>query len=293
MLFEIFPITKPFIPRPPDFARVARSVNLDISGSKLHFKLPKHKSDYSQERPVVAKADLYDFTRYKVDIEKDRQYLPLLSRAWRMNGPLFHENVGELFFFCGIEYCEENDQSSSFFQYEILENIVLDKVRNEYGRNENTFYHGQQIHSAPHKWQVIQLGDHPAVQFEIHREYGKYRYYVAHYPITHNHYLIFMMKDNSQWRRNKNDKPVVDTKPIDHFFSQIMDSVSIQLSDVAQAQKDTIDARYPDQQYTPYRAPEKWTTDEQDKEYAEHCEWLKELKALSESGKNGTFKAES
>ncbi|CAM3826616.1 hypothetical protein PAHA111176_22140 [Parendozoicomonas haliclonae] len=262
---------------------------MDVSGTLLELSLPQHKSDTTKELTAVRQSDIHNFSRYEGDSAQGDIYLSLLARSWKLNGPLFHQKAGELFLFCGVQYFDGGSQEHSLFQYEVLENVVLEHAKKRYGTDDGDFYHGQQRNSAPHDWKVVQINDEPAIQYNVLRDYGRYRYLSTVYPISHNHYLRFELKDNSQLLRDRGDEPVVDSGPIDDFFSQIVQSITIKLSDVAQAQREVISNRYPEQKYTSSREPEKWATAAQDAEFAEHCQWQGQLKGLMEARENGTF----
>ncbi|MCL6269335.1 hypothetical protein M3P05_05170 [Sansalvadorimonas sp. 2012CJ34-2] len=280
MAFEILPITKPYRPKVPDFDRVAKPIKFDISGTQLSLKLPVHKPDYSEELFPKPSYDIHDLSRY----EKVGNYLSLsiLARAWKLKGPLFHENAGELFFWCGVTFVEGCDLENSLFSHEVFEEAVLKCTRSEWGEGYGNFKNGCQINRAPVNWKIITLADFYALQFEIYRDFSQSRIIQTFIPLTHSHFLCFMLRDNTLFIQDKGDRHLIDQDPINHFFEKILDSISIDLSEVSKSQKQIIEDRFRNQKYSAHRLPEKWTTEEQDKEYEEHLRGWEEIVRLSQ-----------
>jgi len=242
--------TTPCTPKGPSF-RQAKKHQVVIGGNAVEFKLPASNPRSCDQR--IKPKRHYDLNHLQsVRYSSDKEgwlYSPIAKQIWNFYGPWFLGWMASAN--CNMGVIEKNEPSNtSFFHPRTFENAIFELMAFQYDERISDNYEDQ-LYFAPHQWRALEHYPVPAAHFLALNNHDKQ-------PVFHNrHHLIFPISDNHlvgfmfslhrrwKWVDNKaveNNDEWLPLEPMETLIKHIIDSVSVELSPQAEAQKQAAQA---------------------------------------------------
>lgn len=237
-------------PKGPSF-NTARKVRINIAGTEIEFRAPKHRPRHSNrentepkqkyERRQLNFLSKYDEEDIALGRKDNWEEMLLLWRSWAFNGPWFTGTLGELSLSLRLIRPINYAQQFSLFHPRAMEMIIGDYLTFLYGHRLNKFRNNIQEYMAPLDWQP--LNNLPvnvaSMRVESH-DFTPYRRNsrMIYFPIADDIMVLFSF-DPSRLKnlpKAEMDK-LVNPKPMYDMIDNIINSIQLKLSPEAQSQQ--------------------------------------------------------
>lgn len=272
-------------PQGPKFSS-ARALKFSLAGTEVTLRLPRHRSGYRSQEQLKPKAGPLDISQsstsyYNQGVMQDNRWRQRLvaSRSWGFWGPWFTGARGEVTFSASILVPDNVDTSVSFFHPKVFESMVADYLTALYGRRIGSL---GALYEGPINWKPL----------DIHSVLVASFYVLAHHTGDSNTRMLllpigdcqllkcsFSIDQHSSGSQKEKDQ-TVDRSTMEKLVQDIIDSLEITLSPDAQAQQRKALKDCDNPQLCETFPPLKWTTDEQDAQWAEQKRLRQELADL-------------
>ena len=262
------------VPKGPLFPFTSH-LDFTVFGNRLQVRVPWHWSKYEGRKALSAPRrydkDTADFRPFNTDVVMDNSWQvdSIMHRSWAFYGPWFSGALAELSMSVAILTPTEPKPGVSFFHPRAFEGAVGDFLTFRYAKSVS---HGCSDWLAPMDWSVITT--QPCVAASL--------WVVANEEVTYpskerrvflplgDQYLLTFSFDIQRSAAGSSAEidNLIDPRPQLDLMTRILDSLVITLSPEAQAQqaKALQGVDHPALRTT--FPPIKWTTTEQDAEWA-------------------------
>lgn len=275
-------IKKPCSPYGPKFDQ-ASLVSFRLNETKVNLHLPPpSKSKFGKHLLPDKTYNIYQNSQFYTEVDTPNlPRLNLLHYRWAFYGPSFTGNVAELSCVIAVIAPKPDHPEYSLFKPRDFEKHIETTVRQVY-EHEDYIDIGKASWNLPVDWKIINNLGIPSISFEALPEYGGERYRVVLIPISHDRYLrIYFDFYKETTGSYKEVEAMIDSTEMNALADDIISSIRIELSEKAQAERQSILEQYPDQTLSNYVAPYKFTTPEQDEQWKRYKKIVDEAKALN------------
>jgi len=277
-------IKKHCTPVGPSFKR-ARHWQFGVERTQIEFRTPKHQPWLKGNKPILPhyKQSLYKDLIFRSEynegfhIADQWRGAELFAHRWRFKGPWFTGVVAELSLYMAILRPNEPNPDSSYFHPRAFEQTVGDYLTNKYGGRKS---HGAAKFIAPLNWQPLSHLPVPAVRLQVActeifapEPPDEYLFF----PIGDQYlvYMVFIPHRRGGGTQAERDA-LISKAPLYELIDNIVNSLNVSLSPEAQAQQQKALAGLEDTSLIETFPPIKWTTPEEDAEWARYREESKE-----------------
>ena len=227
------------VPEGPNFTR-AQPVRIDVEGTELRFRSPKHDVDSKRLTPVNPEQHytLDNIYRRSYTREHDTRDTPnriealqLFERYWSFYGPWLTGPQASLKMSLFLLMPRDFDRSFSLYHPRVFEHFVGEYLTSIFGHHRNM--EGNPRYQAPVNWRPLTNWPAPAARLEV----------LPTSPISTSHdlFLFFTLSDQvlayarfTPGRYSSEVKAEVDKRisaaPMLELTDQIIDSFSLTLS---------------------------------------------------------------
>ncbi len=262
-------ITERTTPKGPNF-KYAREVSVNLGGSVISLKLPRHQADGPYDAPI--------HLRGYVDIERKGFYIgvnpvggwesrEVLHRSWRFNGPMFSGKLGNLHFVMMILH-RPLEQGKTLFNPKVFEQVQQYLLTEEYAEKKS---HWASCWRAPVAWQRHHHLPVFACSFDVIPLISANS--VAknfNFPITRDCFInLYFCQDQAMSGSLEKKDALIDRSTMEQLCNDVIASTRLELSPQSQQQLEEAQARYPHETLSEQMEPLKWTTAEEDAKHAE------------------------
>ena len=273
-------LTKHCFPTGPNFDK-AKTVSIDLSNTTLQLNLPSpSKSKFGRSLIANNTYNIYGNSQYYTEVDTPNlPRLNLLHYRWAFYGPAFTGNVAEVSCVIAVMAPKPNHPEYSVFNTTDFEQYIEAMAKQIYG-HEDHIDHGQANWKLPLNWKIIDSMGVPSISFEKEPVYGGKRCRFVLTPISHDRYLETTFHfHKSMGGSYKEVEAMIDSTEMNALADNIISSMHIELSEAAQAERQSILDQYPDQKLSSYVPPYKFTTPEQD------AQWQRYRKIITDAMK--------
>ncbi|CAH0990031.1 hypothetical protein SIN8267_00114 [Sinobacterium norvegicum] len=254
----------------------AKPFFMDLSGNRFSISLPAPTSaKYVDQLRPHTKYNINQQSDYHSEYSRpDDPRLPILAFSWGYYGPLFTGLVAELNCVAAIISVKPRCEGFTLFRSAHLESYIESDLRHVFS-NEDEINFGRARTIAPVNWAVVTANETIGVQYEEHSvpgDAGVRRSRIVTLPISEERYLELTFHYHPQaYLKDLNESnALINPAPMDALVDSIIDSIDIELSEQSKQERQQVLDQYPDEKLSEYRAPFKFTTEAQDKEWADH-----------------------
>jgi len=231
------------VPVGPSFSS-AKKWKIDIEGTKVEFRSPKHqpvvksrKGKYP-ERNYQFKNIIFRSQNTEVVVADIWESFSLFFHEWAFNGPWFTGCLGQVSMSLYIFKNKQPNKDISFFHPRAFEKTIGDFLTNKYSKDTDK---GKHIYSAPVNWKSIKTLSVPAARLEVIADgsispYSKDEY--LFFPIDDQYFIvmIFYPMRNTRGTEDEINKKI-GYDNLGKLIDNIINSVKITLSPQAQEQQ--------------------------------------------------------
>jgi hypothetical protein len=225
---------------------------LNLSGTKVSFKAPRHAARVTQFRKLSCNYNIYNDMNYIHRSEKKKgfDFISCYNSEWGIHGlPIIQRHIGDLVF--GISVVKTT-LPGSFLQPHFVEQALAGDLNELYGPLRGA------VHSpvnARLNWTIAPLKQHLWLFFRTEFPDDKTEIVDYHLPLTDEHMLRVSLTCYTYHKK-------ANLQPLFHRISQqLIESFEVTLSNDAQQQQADAKKRWPDEQYSSYLPPFHWESD--------------------------------
>ena len=261
-------LKQPCIPTGPDFSS-AREIKFSLNDTIVSFYSPP--STPIQLGPLQSPQDnysIYQDAQYITEVGRDNlPRLDLFYLGWAYYGPAFTGYVGELSLAGAVIAPRPTHKNFSVFNPNDFEHLIETNERHYYG-NEEDFTSGRPDSQLPVNWRIVSGREFSGISYEVVPMFNGARIQMVLLPLRHDRYLELSFHFSKKFLGNYQEtEAMISSAPMNELAENIINSLSIQLSEAAQREKEEIQAKFPHAKHTENVAPYKLTTPEQDAKY--------------------------
>jgi len=256
----------------PSFSS-AKKWKIDIEGTKIEFRAPKHrpriklvKAEYPKKQYRYKNSDLIFRSLNKEIVVADIwEYVRLFRHDWTFNGPWFTGCLADVTMSILIYKSKEPNQSISFFHPRAFEQTIGDFLTNQYSKSKTD---GKHDYMAPLNWQPINTISVPVARLEVIADgsispYSKDEY--LFFPIDDQHFITFVFHPSRSARGTEEE---IDRKigynNLGKLIDNIINSVKVTLSPEAKQQQEKALEGLEDTSLVETFMPMKWSKSKND-----------------------------
>lgn len=236
-------------PKGPSFSS-AKKICINLDGTILSFKAPKHRPRRKGHKSIQPEHN-YKFeemifrSSYRNDstVNDNWKTYKLFYRSWAFYGPWFTGTLADLWMFLELVKPVNYENSDfSLFNPRAFENIVADFMTNNYSKYTDS-ENDKQLYITPVEWQPLTHLPVIGVRFQVIPDESVTYSTIEHlvfFPITDKvmAYIHFTPSQIRAASQEENDKRV-SRSTMYKLMDNIIDSIQLTLSPVAQAQQKT------------------------------------------------------
>ena len=243
-MFNSFKLSRPRLPS----LNKCQNRSINLSGSEIQYSIPPYDHKWGGQLEYPIQFNLFDDKIYGIG-EDLIPFLQCFETTWRIKGfPIFQKQPGWILFSISVTRLAGY---GTLFNKQRCELALTDCYIKLFGPNgKNREYSFEVFMNWFEQW--IQ-GTDWVTYLAIEDGVGSISYssiWVA--PVTEEHVLTF----DFRYKNYQDDKAV--HQAVREYAVAIMQSVTINLSPSAQAQKDAADKQWPNQRYSTNKEPLRW-----------------------------------
>lgn len=257
-------------PKPPSFGR-AKKWKIEIEGTKLEFKIPKHnpwvkgaKAKFPEHRYHFKDLHFKDNYSKSFHLKDEWQIAhPISNTVWQFHGPFLTGMFASIDASFMILRLKETNESTSYFHPRVFENEVAKFITNGNSKQKQDGLHK---YIAPVNWKAYNDFPVNAARYKVvtnesvpHSHYKATEYFIFALDDNHLAYIVFNHSRHVLNARTKADYDKrVGEKYINESVENVINSIKISLSPEAIAQQKKALKGLEDTSVTTSFPPLKW-----------------------------------